>query len=273
LDNPEQLSPPLRPAGHISLAMGVACGVTDVGLVRRTNQDNFYIASHLGLLAVADGMGGHEGGEIASREALQLLCSYLLDARSGPAGDPDATWPGAGATAAGRLLAAIEFANAQIYAVNVAQHHADGTGMGTTLTGMWQPAPQGPAFIFHVGDSRLYCWRDGTMAQLTRDQTLYQQALDLGAPEPLPPRNLLLQALGPTGAVRPELMTRALAPGDVYLLCSDGLYGDSAPQAIAEILARAGDDNLDACCAELVALARRDGGRDNITALLLRCRE
>ena len=253
--------------------MGVACGATDVGLVRRTNQDNFHIAPQLRLLAVADGMGGHEGGEIASRDALQLLCGYLRDAPGGPAGDPDATWPGAAATAAGTLLAAIEFANTQIYAANVARQHADGTGMGTTLTGLWQPAPHGPAFIFHVGDSRLYCWRDGAMAQLTRDQTLYQQALDLGAPEPLPPRNLLLQALGPTAAVRPDLMTRAVAPGDVYLLCSDGLYGDSAPEAIAAILARADGGNLDACCADLVALARRDGGRDNITALLLHCRE
>jgi protein phosphatase len=218
-------------------------------------------------------MGGHEGGEIASREALELLCEYLHEAPGGLAGDPDATWPGASVATAGRLLAALEFANTRLYAANVARDHADGMGMGTTLTGMWQPIPRGPAFVFHVGDSRLYCWRDGAMAQLTRDQTLYQQALDLGAPEPLPPRNLLLQALGPTPTVRPELTTRPMAAGDVYLLCSDGLYGDSAPEEIAAILARAGDGNLDACCADLVAMARRDGGRDNITALLLRCRD
>lgn len=262
---------PAPPALH-SLAMGVACGLTDVGMVRRTNQDNFCIAPQLGLLAVADGMGGHEGGEIASREALDLLCRHLRDAPGAPAGDPDATWPGASATAAGRLRAAIDFANTQVYAANVARRHADGMGMGTTLTGIWRPAPHGPAFVFHIGDSRLYCWRDGVLEQLTRDQTLYQQALDLGAPGPLPPRNLLLQALGPTATVQPELAVRAVIPGDVYLLCSDGLYGDSDPRAIAAILARADDARLAACCADLVALARRDGGRDNITALLLRCR-
>ncbi|MUI16476.1 SpoIIE family protein phosphatase [Massilia dura] len=257
--------------------MGVAFGMTDVGMVRVSNQDNFHIAPELGLLAVADGMGGHAGGEIASADAITLLCGFIAaaSARDGafdPAADPDATWAGATTKAMVTVHDAVAFANARIYEANVARNRADGMGMGTTLTGMWQPAPHGPAFIFHVGDSRLYCWRGGKLEQLTRDQTLYQQALDVGAPGPLPPRNLLLQAIGPTAAVDPQLTARVLAPGDVYLLCSDGLYGDSDEAAIAAIVSRARDDNLDACCAELVAMARRDGGRDNITALLLRCR-
>ncbi|MBB3219705.1 PP2C family protein-serine/threonine phosphatase [Pseudoduganella umbonata] len=284
----------LSPSQYHTLDLGVAFGITDVGIVRTANQDNFHISPELGLLAVADGMGGHAGGEIASAEAIEQLCGFIAAARGqGPvlgadgdttipvfrasafdpsSTDPDATWTDATMKAMITLHDAVEFANARLYAANVARHQADGMGMGTTLTGMWQPAPHGPVFIFHVGDSRLYCWRGGALRQLTRDQTLYQQALDLGAPEPLPPRNLLLQALGPTATVRPELLTRAVAPGDVYLLCSDGLYGDSDPAAIAAILADARDDNLDACCAALVDLARRDGGRDNITALLLRCR-
>ncbi len=267
----------LSPSQYHTLGMGVAFGVTDVGMVRGSNQDNFHIAPELGLLAVADGMGGHAGGEIASADAITLLCRFIAAAcaRDGAfdraAADPDATWAGATTRAMVTVHDAVAFANARIHASNVARNRADGMGMGTTLTGMWQPAPHGPAFIFHVGDSRLYCWRGGKLEQLTRDQTLYQQALDLGTPGPLPPRNLLLQAIGPTAAVDPQLTARVLAPGDVYLLCSDGLYGDSDEAEIAAIVSRARDDNLDACCAELVAMARRDGGRDNITALLLRC--
>ena len=279
---------PLSPSEYFTLSLGVAFGVTDTGLFRESNQDNFLIAPELGLVAVADGMGGHDAGDVASTDAIELLCTFLRSAgRDGdedatvpvfhpsafdPAAlDPDATWTDATMKAMIALHDAVEFANERMYLTNVAQGRPDGTGMGTTLTGMWQPAPDGPVFIFHVGDSRLYLCRDGHLTQLTRDQTLYQQALELGMAEPLPARNLLLQALGPAPEVRPDLLTHALAPGDVYLLCSDGLYGNSTAADIAAIMARARRDNLDACCAELVAMAKRDGSRDNITAVLVWC--
>jgi protein phosphatase len=265
-----------------TLALGTAFGGTDVGTVRASNQDNFHIAPELNLLVVADGMGGHEAGDIASAEAIRLLCDYLAGRRDQapplakpntlpePA-DPDATWTGAALKAVATLHDAVAYANTRLYEANLAHRHAEGTGMGTTLTGMWQPVPGGPALVFHVGDSRLYCWRAGLLAQLTRDQTLYQQALDLHAPPPLPPRNLLLQAVGPGAFVQPELITHAVAPGDVYLLCSDGLHGDTPPAALASVLADARTDNLHACCAQLIDMAKRDGSRDNITAVLLRC--
>jgi serine/threonine protein phosphatase PrpC len=284
----------LSPSQYHALDLGVAFGVTDVGVARESNQDNFTISPELGLLAVADGMGGHAAGDIASAEALRLLCEFIGAAQGTPAQahdgdatiplasfrasafdpaatDPDATWTDATMKAMITLHDAVEFANERLYLANVAQDQVEGTGMGTTLTGMWQPAPHGPVFIFHVGDSRLYCWRQGTLTQLTRDQTLYQQAIDLGLHEGLPTRNLLLQAVGPASMIKPELMTRAVAPGDVYLLCSDGLHGESAADDIAAVLAGARADNLHDCCAQLVAMAKRDGSRDNITALLLRC--
>lgn len=284
----------LSPSQYFTLGLGVAFGVTDTGLLRESNQDNFLISPELGLLAVADGMGGHDAGEIASADAIELLCGFLGAAMRAPAPDgdvdatvpvfrasdfdpaaldPDATWTDATMKAMIALHDAVEFANERMYRTNVAQARADGTGMGTTLTGMWQPAPGGPAFLFHVGDSRLYLHRDGRLTQLTRDQTLYQEALERGLADPLPARNLLLQALGPAPEIRPDLSIQTPAPGDVYLLCSDGLYGDSAEADIAAILARASADNLDACCAALVDLAKRDGGRDNITAVLLRCHD
>ncbi len=283
----------LSPSTLHHLAMGVAYGLTDVGTVRDANQDNFFISPDMGLVVVADGMGGHEAGEIASADAITLLHGFIEAAQSDapPAAsdatvpafhasafdpvqsDPDATWTDATMRAMITLHDAVEFANDRMYQTNRANHQADGAGMGTTLTGMWQVAPHGPVFIFHVGDSRLYCFRQGRLTQLTRDQTLYQQALEAGMKEPLPARNLLLQALGPAPGIKPDLQTQAMAPGDVYLLCSDGLYGNSTPEAIAGILARVRPDNLPQCCAELVSMAKRDGSRDNITAVLVRCND
>ncbi|MBY0238112.1 MAG: protein phosphatase 2C domain-containing protein [Burkholderiaceae bacterium] len=263
----------LSPSTLHRLDMGVAYGLTDVGTVRDANQDNFFIAPDIGLVVVADGMGGHEAGEIASADAITLLHGFIQAVRSDlPPGMQDATQD-ATMRAMITLHDAVEFANERMYQTNRANHQADGAGMGTTLTGMWQEASHGPLFIFHVGDSRLYCFRHGRLNQLTRDQTLYQQALEAGMREPLPARNLLLQALGPAPGIKPDLQTQAMAPGDVYLLCSDGLYGNSTPEAIAGILARATRDNLPQCCADLVAMAKRDGSRDNITAVLVRCHD
>lgn len=290
--------PPARSPLSASLLqefdLGRACGVTDIGLVRESNQDNFLVAPELGLLMVADGMGGHDAGEVASAGAIEAVRQFIRAAADPAAAsldgdatvphfharafdpvqaDPEATWTDATMRAMITLHDALEFANQRLYLDNAARGQSDGSGMGTTLTGLWQVAPDGPLFVFHIGDSRLYCYRRGELTQLTRDQTLYQQAVDAGQSAPLPPRNLLLQALGPAPDIQPELQTRAAAPGDIYLLCSDGLYGAAADGAIAAILAQVTADNLPASCARLIEMARRDGGKDNITALLLRCRD
>lgn len=267
---------PLSPSTPHLLALGTALGATDIGIGRDNNEDNFFIDADLGLLAVADGMGGHEGGEIASADAIVLLQRFLSEARLDtppPSASDDAAtqWADAAMRALVTLRDAIEFTNACLYQANLSQHRADGAGMGTTLTGLWQVAPDGPVLMFHVGDSRLYRSRGGALTQLTRDQTLYQQALDIDAPPPLPPRNVLLQALGPAALVAPDLQVLTVMPGDVYLLCSDGLHGESQAQDIGAIMAQAHAENLDRCCAQLIALAKRDGSRDNITALLLTC--
>lgn len=246
---------------------GVACGATDTGPVRPSNQDNFLIAPELDLLLLADGMGGHDGGEIASTSALLLVRDFL---QAAPAPAPDHADPAGLAMLT--LRDAVDHANNAIHRHNRARGCAEGAGMGTTLTGIWQPLAGGPLLACHVGDSRLYRWRDGRLAQLTRDQTLYQQAIDDGARASLPARNVLLQAIGPGANVRPELQLLAVQPGDVYLLCSDGVYGESSAGQIEAILAAARDDNLDTCCAALLAMAIHDGSGDNVTALLLRCR-
>lgn len=280
-------SRPFAPSPVRSLDFGHAFGASDIGTVRASNQDNFVIDPALGLLAVADGMGGHAGGELASADALAALARYLRaatlrDREAGAAdpvagerdiapGDPDATWTGAAMRAMSTLHAAVQFANAQVYQANLARRRGDGGGMGTTLTGIWQAVPAGPLFAFHVGDSRLYRFRDGQLVQLTRDQTMYQQALDAGFERDLPPRNLLLQAVGPGPDVEAEFHTLAAAPGDLYMLCSDGLHGTCPDERIAAVLALATFDTLAQRCTELIELAKADGSRDNITVVLVRC--
>jgi serine/threonine protein phosphatase PrpC len=266
----------LTPSIYHQLAFGSAYGVTDVGLVRRSNEDNFLIDPLLRIVAVADGMGGHDGGEIAAHLALgamrEALCGVDLRPELvcaiGASIDPDATWQDEHMPAILAAHNAVDHANALVHAANMRNSHAEGAGMGTTLTGFWQGAPGGPLVVFHVGDSRLYRLRDGELAVLTRDQTLYQQALEAGMSDGLPARNLLLQAIGPTATVAPDVKVCVPRRGDLYLLCSDGLYGTAPHAAIAQHMAAANAQSLDRCCDALVALAKTHGSRDNITAVL-----
>jgi serine/threonine protein phosphatase PrpC len=275
----------LSPSVEHQLALGPAFGMTDTGTVRLSNEDNFLIDPALGLLAVADGMGGHECGEVASADALTTLADFIR-ARSehgaamphfkptvyDPAGpDPDAAWTDASHAAMVTLHDAVEFTNQRMYLTNVDQLRGDGGGMGTTLTGIWQPHANGPALVFHVGDTRLYRLRAGRLVQLTRDQTMYQKAIEAGVSQNLPPRNLLLQALGPSSGIKPELQTRPVTPGDLYLLCSDGLHGAIGDEQIAAVLDEVHAEDLGASCAQLIAMAKLNGSRDNITVVLFQC--
>ncbi|WP_222853082.1 PP2C family protein-serine/threonine phosphatase [Massilia genomosp. 1] len=277
----------LSPSTPHRLSAGTAFGMTDTGTVRPSNEDNFLIEAGLGLVAVADGMGGHDSGEVASAEALGSLARFLrastapdsgvapTDFRASPfapeAADPQAHWSEATLASMVTLHDAVEFTNQRMYQTNLANRRGDGGGMGTTLTGVWQAEPGAPLLVFHVGDSRLYRYRAGQLTQLTRDQTMYQEAVEAGATENLPPRNLLLQAIGPSGDVRPELHIQAVQPGDLYLLCSDGMYGATSDERIAALLADAGPAQLGDCCKELIATALRDGSRDNVTVVLFYC--
>jgi protein phosphatase len=255
-------------------------GATDVGTVRSSNEDNFLLDETLGLAMLADGMGGHAAGEVASAGGLTELRAYLaLHAPGLPAAgadalqdtDPDATWSDPAAGAVRLLHAAVGHANARLYAQNCERNCADGGGMGTTLTGFWRPSSTAPLVAFHVGDSRLYRLRGGVLEQLTRDQTLYQQALEAGMLDKLPARNLLLQAVGPARAVTPEVRSHAVMPGDVLMLCSDGLHGSVPHADIEGVLADMNEASLGQACGRLIEMAKSNGGRDNITVVVARC--
>jgi serine/threonine protein phosphatase PrpC len=275
---PNQVTPSI----YLRLALGSAYGLTDVGLVRRSNEDNFLIDPEHRLVAVADGMGGHDGGEIASHTVLNALrdaigAAMREQAQGAPLAvppelhDPDATWRDEHMPAVMTVYHAVEYANSRVYAANVRNENTEGGGMGTTLTGFWDTGSGGPLIVFHVGDSRLYRLRGGDLSLLTRDQTMYQQALEEGQSENLPARNLLLQAIGPQETVAPDVKACVAEEGDLFLLCSDGLYGNTPHAAMAAALAGAGAQTLDACCAELIELAKTHGSRDNITAVLVLC--
>ncbi len=276
----------LSPSRLHAVPWGVAFGMTDIGPVRTSNEDNFLIDEALQLIMVADGMGGHAAGAVASAASLIAIRQFLqhaaLDAAPSATPevdaaatlirrDPEATGSDPNTPAVSRLMDAVKCANSELYAQNLTQGRTQG-GMGTTLTGVWQCASNEALILFHVGDSRLYRCRAGTLIQLTRDQTLYQQALDRGAIENLPPRNLLLQAVGPASDVVPEIRTLRVERNDLLMLCSDGLHGSAPHGEIEQALASATESTLEKTCTQLIELAKEYGSRDNITVLLVWCR-
>lgn len=258
------------PRAPLRLDACSAFGLTDPGRVRRDNQDRFLIDPALNLVAVADGMGGHAFGARASATALDCLAAKLaaLPAMHVSADDPDATVQDTSLCAMRAAADALGHANATLHAMNLRERLAPNRSMGTTLTGIWQP-PGSPQLIsLHIGDSRLYRYRDGALSQLSRDQTLYQQALERGAIEHLPPRNVLLQALGPLPSIEPVVEAHGWLPGDRYLLCSDGLHGEVSHRDIEAVLGGMTPHGIDEACRHLMALALDAGGKDNVTAVI-----
>lgn len=244
-------------------------GVTDVGRKRRHNEDSLLAAPDLGLIVVADGMGGHDKGEVASRLAVESLVAHML--KHAPAIDVD------GNDRLRRQLDllrdAVNAANRRVFDENAAQGYPEGAGMGTTIVGMYLLHPADHVGIFHVGDSRLYRYRDGALEQLTRDHTLYQDWLDSGQAGTAPRRNVILRALGPWPQLEIDVALDRVLGGDIYLACSDGLTGMVDAEAITQVMREAaGGGDLAEACGRLVRLANESGGDDNITVVMARCR-
>lgn len=226
---------------------------SDVGLVRSNNQDSAYAGPH--LLVVADGMGGHAGGDVASSVAVAALAP--LD---GESHGPD--------DALDELERALEAARDEI----VARTHSDPdlTGMGTTVTAILRAGNK--LAMVHLGDSRGYLLRDGALSQVTTDHTFVQHLVNTGKitaeeAEHHPQRSVVMRVLGDFEPdVAPDLSVREARPGDRWLLCSDGLSGFVSAETIADTM-RALED-VDACADRLVQLALRAGGGDNVTVIV-----
>ncbi|HEY9523161.1 MAG TPA: PP2C family serine/threonine-protein phosphatase [Thermopolyspora sp.] len=224
---------------------------SDVGLLREGNEDSAYASAR--LLAVADGMGGHAHGEVASSVAIAAMSSLDEDA---PGGD-----------LLGDIEAAVRNANRQLH--EMVARDPSLKGMGTTLTAMLWNGPE--MALVHVGDSRAYLLRNGELYQITHDHTLVQSLVDDGRitqeeAASHPQRSILLRALDGSGEVDPDLTLRVAQVNDRYLLCSDGLSTVVSAETLHHTLTTI--DDPEGVVRQLIDLANRGGGPDNITCIV-----
>lgn len=225
---------------------------TDTGRRRSGNEDSHFVRSP--LFVIADGMGGAQAGEVASRTAIEAFAAGLPD---GPGSDEE------------RLAAVVADANGRIHELAGSDEHL--TGMGTTLTAAYVGLDD--LAVAHVGDSRLYRFRDGELQQLTDDHSLVGELVRRGQlsereAEDHPQRSIITRALGPEDHVIVDHHTWPVVDGDVFLLCSDGLTDMVADPRIEATIAQAA--TLGGAADALVAAANEAGGRDNITVILFR---
>ena len=225
------------------------CHRTHQGLVRANNQDNWLAES--ALYGVADGMGGHKGGETASRVALQVFRNAIGQKK------PDAD----------ALRMAVEAANRRVYDMSARDDTL--SGMGTTMSMIWQDTNR--LLIAHVGDSRIYRLRDGQLQQITNDHSFVAELVrnNIITPEMAkthPQRNIITRAVGVDPFVQVDVLQEELLPGDLWLICSDGLHGMVEDGEIQTILS---EMELEDAAERLISRALENGGHDNVTFVLL----
>lgn len=248
----------------------IAAGASDVGLQREHNEDSYVVLKEYDLFVVADGMGGHRAGDVASKLATETISEFFKSTAN-----DDVTWPFHFDTnlseEENRLLTGIRVANRQIFerSSRSREYH----GMGTTVVGAMFSPRKGRMYIGHVGDSRCYRVRGGGIQQLTRDHSLINDYL-LAMPDLTEeqrselPKNVITRALGMQDQVVVDLQHDDPRPGDVYVLCSDGLSGMVTDEEILRIVADAAD--IREACSQLIARANEHGGEDNVTAVLIK---
>ena len=248
--------------------------LTDVGRVRDHNEDNLGVSLRDNLYVVADGMGGHAAGEVASQIAVDVLIDYF---REPGREDLDVTRPGATAatrpdrTHQLRLARGVEMANRRVH--EMGQRSGDRRGMGTTIVAL--QVTERTVHIAHVGDSRIYRLRDERLEQVTQDHSWFaelQASADALDAETLSYaeryKNVITRALGMHETVEVDVCCEPLREGDLYLLCSDGLHDMVDDERITGIILEHLDD-LELCCERLIAEANAQGGEDNVTVMLV----
>ena len=246
----------------------IAAGLSDVGLQREINEDSFCILPEYELYIVADGMGGHKAGDVASKMATHAIASFFQATAS-----EDATWPFHFdphlSVEENRLITGIKVANKKIY--EMSSRHREVQGMGTTVVGCLFSRANNKVYVAHVGDSRCYRIRDGEIALITRDHSLLNDYL-LVMPDMTQeqrdelPKNVITRALGMQDTVVVDLVPEQPKVGDRYVLCSDGLSGMVTDEDIRDVVL-ACENDMEKAVKELVEMANKGGGEDNITVV------
>jgi PPM family protein phosphatase len=242
---------------------------THLGKQRNNNEDNYYVLPEEHLYVVADGMGGHSSGEVASLLAVETLANFFIDS----IGNTFSNWPADLAPTLSydekRLAAGIKAANLKVH---LAAQGADRyRGMGTTMVSMFLGA--NAAYLAHVGDSRGYLIRDGNIQQITKDHSLLNETLKIrqlteDEIKHFAHKNVIVRALGLTDTVDVDLTPVDPKPGDVYLMCSDGLSDMIEDADMLSIVTKYASD-LDRTAHALIEQANENGGVDNITTILV----
>jgi protein phosphatase len=230
-----------------------------IGRVRKLNQDAYWVGTTMDdrvVLAIADGLGGHRAGEVASQMMVDAIAELAEESAWLDVDALKKSW-----------IKNIHLANRHIYLKGRSEERL--SGMGTTLTMMIQSGPI--LSVFHAGDTRLYRLRDGSLKKLTRDHSMVETLLEAGeiTPEEAkthPKRNMLMQAIGTDERVELDVFDLEWIQGDVYLLCSDGLTNYVEESTIRDILMTTADPVL--CVEQLIDAANAQGGGDNITAII-----
>lgn len=260
---------PVQPASQGRLR-AEGFGLTDRGMQREHNEDNFLVLDDFQLFVVADGMGGHRAGDVASKIAADTIAEFFRTTAT-----EDVTWPFHFDTnlseEENRLVTGIRLANRQI--LDKSERSRELAGMGTTVVGAMFSASKNRVFIGHVGDSRCYRVRNAEIQLLTRDHSLLNDYL-LAMPELTEeqkselPRNVITRALGMQRDVVVDLQSDVPQAGDVYVLCSDGLNGMLRDEEIAELTCAGA--SIRESARKLIDRANENGGEDNVTVVLMR---
>ena len=247
-----------------------SAALTHPGMKRELNEDSFVILENEGVFVVADGMGGHNAGEVASKIAIDTIAEFF----KASAEDDDMTWPykldPTLALDANKLLVGIKFANKRIF--KQSSEDAACSGMGTTVVSILAKDGGDELYVAHVGDSRCYCFYEGELIQVSEDHSLVNEYLKAGQitkeqAKNFPHKNVIMRALGMKDNVLVDIQKRQARAGEIYLLCSDGL-SDMVPDTETEkILSE--DIPLNEKTKRLVDMANANGGKDNITVILV----
>ena len=247
--------------------------ITDVGRKRKGNEDSVFVNPEQNLFVVADGMGGHAAGEVASRLAVDAINDFI----ELTGGDDEITWPfgldDSMSYDGNRLKTAVRFANKKV--LEATRERTEYEGMATTVAAVLLDGDA--ANLAHVGDSRVYLFREGALTQLTSDHSWINEQIQSGIisaeqARSHPLRNVVTRALGGKADCQVDVQAHEAHPGDVLLLCSDGLTSMLPDEEIARVL-REAEGDLKNASQGLVDAANTRGGEDNITVLLLKFEE